>query len=298
MPDSTIGFIGLGAMGEPMARNASSSGLRVLTFDASSAALERAASWGATVCDSLTDLAQRSTLVVTVLPADGHVRDVVGELIAANPALTILDFSTIGTWTFMECVHAAEAAGAKLLAGALTRGVEAAEAGTLALYLDDAIGEDPTAMSVVDAISSSVTFTGAAGTAKTVKLMNNLVVGVNVALIAEVLTVGEKAGIDSAALLGALTQGSSNSLAMRSHFVGHALVGDLGAGKFSTQYMLKDLRLASELARRSGQSALFGGLATSMYRGTVAIGHGSSYYPAVWYWTNRTAGIAPEGDPS
>ncbi|CDJ99074.1 putative 3-hydroxyisobutyrate dehydrogenase [Microbacterium sp. C448] len=298
MPDSTIGFIGLGAMGEPMARNASSAGLRVVIYDANPAALERAASWGATVCDSLADLAQRSTHVVTVLPADGHVRDVVGELIAANPVLTILDFSTIGPWTFMECAHTAEEAGGKLLAGALTRGVEAAQAGTLALYLDDVVREDSTAMSVVDAISSSVTFTGGAGTAKTVKLLNNLVVGVNVALIAEVLTVGEKAGIDPAALLGALTQGSSNSFAMRSHFVRHALAGDLGAGKFSTQYMLKDLRLVSELARRSGQSALFGGLATSMYRGTIAIGHGDSYYPAVWYWTNRAAGFAPKGDPS
>lgn len=288
-----VGFIGLGAMGGPMARNAAESGLRVLVFDKSDQSLQRAAGWGGIACSSVADMARQAQLIVTVLPADRHVVGVLtgedGILTVENPP-EVLDFSTIGPWTYSAMGEIAREKGSHLYAGALTKGVDAAEAGRLALYLDDEVREHPLAMKVVEAISDSASYTGIAGTAKAVKLLNNLVVGVNVALLAEALSVGAKAGIEPAALLEALERGSSRSFAMSSHFRTHALAKDLGPGRFSTEYILKDLRLAAEMARRHGLTTFFGSLASAFYRGANALGHAGDYYPAVWDWTDVIAG--------
>ncbi|MGE3065667.1 MAG: NAD(P)-dependent oxidoreductase [Hyphomicrobiaceae bacterium] len=293
--DPRIGFIGLGAMGLPMAKNLARNLKRsVLAFDVRKDVLADATSWGGKAASSPADVARNSDIVITMLPDEKAVLAALcgsgGIVEGAHAGLTVIDFSTIGPWALKEAAEVLAAKGASLHGGAATLGVVSAEAGTLAVYLDSAAANDPAIAPVIHAFAKTVVATGELASSKIIKLINNLMVAVNVAATAEAVAVAEKADLPPEALVPLIRKGSGASYALNNQIAKNALTGDTGAGKFGVTYMLKDLDIVQEMARRTGQTAFFGALSAAAYRGTKAMGYGPNYYPIVLRWMEHAAG--------
>jgi 3-hydroxyisobutyrate dehydrogenase-like beta-hydroxyacid dehydrogenase len=292
--EQRLGFVGLGAMGMHMARNmAQALDAPVNVCDVSAAAVEAAGEWGGVACASPADVAQASDIVITMVPADHHVRSVFlgdgGLIEGAHKNLIAIDFSTIGAWTITEIAEAFAETGAVAFGGAATRGVPAAKAGTLTVFVDSDPPAFETAKPVIEAFSEIIVQTGAIGSSKVMKILNNLMVGVNVAATAEAVALAGKVGIPAETLIRLIQKGSGSSYAMDNHFAKNLLSANIGPGIFPTDYILKDLRLAGEMARRQRHTLHFGALAMAVYRGTGAMGYDKHYYPAALRWMERGA---------
>ena len=171
--------------------------------------------------------------------------------------MVLLDLSTIGPWTIEAIAGTLAPKGVVVRSGAVTLGVKAAIAGTLAVYLDKDVAEDPGLRPVVDTMAASVLATSGTGNAKIIKLINNLMVGVNVAATAEAFALAEKAGLPAEILHPLIMKGSGASFALANQ-IADAIAGEVGVGRFGTTYILKDLRIAMEMAKRSRHTMLFG----------------------------------------
>ncbi len=294
--DLRLGFVGLGAMGAPMARHmAERLQAPVNVFDVRDAALEAACGWGGVACAAPREVAEKSDVVITMLPDDAAFSAVAlgadGLITGAHDALIAVDFSTIGPWTMRDISKAFAEAGAVAFGGAATLGVGAAVEGRLTVYLDDEAVPFEKVAPVVGAFAETIVPTGPVGSAKVVKIVNNLMAGVNVAATAEAVALGAKAGIPAEVLIPLILKGSGTSYALDYHFRRRLLEGDIGPGTFPVDYMLKDLGLAVELGRRHDHTLFFGALAMAAYRGAAALGYEDYYFPVVLRWMERAAGM-------
>lgn len=287
-----VGFIGLGAMGMPMARNiAERLKIRPRVYDANPKAAQAAASW-ATPCETAAQVPTDGSTVISMLPADAHVKEVAlgatGLVAAKASSFTYADFSTISPDTITHVGERLARRGVATIGGAVTLGVPAAQKGTLAIYVD---GDEQ----VVDvnrylfaAFAESVFYMGDLGKAKLIKLMNNYSAAVNAALTAEALAIGAKAGLDLTTLVNLLEKGSADSYVLRNHFEKFYLKDDIGPGKFGTDYMIKDVNILIDYCRRAKAPLMMGATALSLYRGVSAAGYGKHYYPIILKWLQET----------
>ena len=289
-----VGFIGLGAMGYPMAKNiAAKLDTRPRVYDANSKVLNAAAEW-ATVCRSPREVAEPGGIVLTMLPADQHVKTVAlgpdGIIDSGAKDLVFADFSTISPATLQEVADRLAERGIQTVGGACTLGVAAAEKGTLTVYVDgDEVVVDR-CRPVFTAFAETIAYMGRLGHAKLVKLMNNYFAALNVALTAEALAIGIKAGIELPMLVSLLQKGSADSYVLRNHFEKFYLPGDIGPGRFGVDYMLKDLNILVDYCRRTHAPLMMGATAASLYRGVSADGYGRHYYPVILQWLQETTG--------
>lgn len=289
-----VGFIGLGAMGMPMARNlAERTKTRPKVFDKNPQALEAAAGW-AQVCRSPREVATSEGLVISMLPADAHVTEVVvgpdGLVASSATGYTFADFSTISPETIKNVAAALEPRGVATVGGACTLGVPAAQKGSLAIYVDGDEGVVDACRSLFSTFAQTIVYIGPLGQAKLIKLMNNYLVALNVALTAEALAIGVNAGLELNTIVELLQKGSADSFALRNHFAKAYLGDDIGPGKFGTDYMIKDMNILIDYCRSARAPLMLGATATSLYRGTSAAGYGKHYYPVILRWLQETTG--------
>jgi len=289
-----VGFIGLGAMGMPMARNlAERLRTRPRVYDKNPQALQAAAGW-AQVCHSPRDVATPGGVVISMLPADAHVNEVAlgTDGLAASPVapFTYADFSTISPETIKRVAGELEKRGVSTIGGAATLGVAAAEKGALAVYVDGDEHVVNLNKPTFSAFAKSIFYIGQIGQAKLIKLMNNYLVALNVALTAEALDIGSKSGIDLKTIVELLQKGSANSYALANHFGKAFLADDIGPGKFGTDYMVKDLNILIDYCRSAHAPLMMGATAVSLYRGASASGYGKHYYPVILKWLQEKTG--------
>ena len=286
-------------MGAGMARNlASKWGQPPAVYDKIQKRLEAARDWGV-VCDSPAMVAERSDVVFTMLPNDEIVTEVAlgenGICAGAHPGLILADFSTIGPWTLVDVARRMEGRCRGVVGGAATLGTLAAQQGSLSVFIDEHDGLLETIRPLISCFARELMPSGGLGSAKTMKLLNNLLVAVTVSATAEALMLGEKAGIPAEVSIPVLMKGSGASYALEHHFQGAYLEGTLVPGRFPVSYMLKDLRICQKLAERSNHSMLFGSQAMAAYRGARALGFGEHYYPIVVEWMKHIAALPTEG---
>jgi 3-hydroxyisobutyrate dehydrogenase-like beta-hydroxyacid dehydrogenase len=290
-----IGFIGLGAMGMPMARNlALKLEVRPRVYDANPQALEAASDW-ATICGSPKEVAERGGVIMSMLPADRHVREVAlgpdGVIAAQAQDALYADFSTISPDTIQEVGARLAERGIKTVGGAVTLGVPAAQKGTLTVYVDGDEADVAAGRPAFSAFAETILHMGKLGNAKLIKLMNNYLAALNVALTGEALAIGTKAGIDVATLVKILEQGSADSFILRNHYEKFYLKDDIGPGKFGTDYMIKDVNILLDYCRRAHKPLMLGGVALSLYRAVSAAGYGKHYYPVILKWLQETTEV-------
>lgn len=291
----TIGFIGLGAMGLPMARNIMKKGFPLVAHDIVDSKREAAVAAGAQRAASAKEVAARSDIVITILPAASDVQTAIlgpdGVLDGIRAGSTVIEMSTVDAATVEALAKPIASKGAGLLAAPVVRGVAGAVNGTLGIYA----GGDPAVFErckpVLSAVGTDIEYCGALGTGNTVKLVNNMVVGITVCVLAEAMALGVKGGVDPDVLYESLAKGSANSFVLQNHVRKHAMTGDFREGLFSIDYEMKDLDLALACADNLQVPQSFASLAYQTYQQARALGLSKSYYPAVFQVIERLAGV-------
>lgn len=290
-----IAFIGLGAMGLPMARRlATVGGADVVACDIDAGRLALAAEFASTTT-SIAEAVAGAEAIFTVLPADQHVHAVVEELAHhVSPGQVYIDFSTIGPATITDAASRFADLGVATVSMALTRSTAAAQAGELVLFaggLDDELADrfrEP-----FEAMAIDVRRTAGIPGAKALKLANNMIIACIDVAVCEALVLGESLGATAEEVVAALRRNGADSWALVNHIEKYVLPDDLGPGRFSTRYMAKDVQLFSRMALDVGVPAVLAGLVSAQYRGTVAIGLGDHYHMIVKRWQESAAGRHP-----
>jgi 2-hydroxy-3-oxopropionate reductase len=215
---SKIGFVGLGIMGKPMARNLMKAGHSLVGFDITPGAREAFEADGGAWAGSAKDAAAASEIVITMLPDGPQVEEVVlgpgGVLEGAHAGLTVVDMSSISPIAAQKVGAACAAKGVEFLDAPVSGGEPKAVDGTLAVMVggDKAVFDkmEP----VLKAMASSVTLTGPVGAGNMTKLANQIIVACNIAAMGEALVLSTKAGLDPQVVVDAIKGGLAGSTVM------------------------------------------------------------------------------------
>lgn len=280
----TLGFIGLGVMGEPMCANlARTGGHPVYATDARRAQLDRLAAVGVQACGSAADVAARADLVFLSLPGGKEVEEVCGTIIGSVPrrATTIVDCSTSPVRLTREVASRCEAAGIAYADAPVARTREAAQQGTLSIM----VGATPELFARIErylaCMGSEVTLCGPVGCGQVVKLLNNMMLFEIGSALAEAIAIGRRSGVGERLLLETLSKGSSDSFALRNHGMKAMLPRRFPEDAFGTDYARKDLAYALELAREAGVAAEGAEVAGRRLDAASARGFGRHYWPVI-----------------
>lgn len=283
---TVIGFVGLGNIGGPMGRNmALKHAGDVIAFDANPAAFHILEGTNARRATSLADLAEQADVVFMSLPGSTQVEAVClgeqGLMSGRKKPGTIVDLSTTTVATARQLAPALAERGVDFADAPVARTVEAARRGELSIM----VGADPTVFARIEPflkyIGSDVTHCGGVGCGQVVKLINNALVFENTAALAEMMVLGQRAGVDPTMLLDAVSKGSGDSFVLRNHGRKAMLPRTFPQGGFPPEYALKDIDYLMELANQTGTSAKFTGLARRYYETAAQQGLGGRYFPVV-----------------
>ena len=279
-----FGFIGVGVMGEPMCRNlARKHRGKVIAHDLRPEPLKRLSVDGVMAAGSIAELAAHADVIFLSLPGEAQVRAVGLELsLAARAGQAIVDCSTAPVALARELAAAFTPRGAHFADAPVARTRQAAIDATLAFM----VGCDAFLFHRIEpllrAMGTDVTHCGPPGAGQAVKLLNNMVLSVTVAALAEALAVAKASGVvDPKLLFDALAKGSADSFALRNHGM-KALLPESHPGRaFPVSYMLKDVGYALELARDAGLELQAGGTVKKLLEETVSLGLGDAYHTAI-----------------
>jgi len=281
----SIGFIGLGAMGKPMALNLIKKGFALWVYDIVQEKMKPLIAQGAGACGSSREVAEGCPIIITILPAPPDVRRAVlgkeGVIEGIKPGAILIEMSTIDPITSREVAQALAAKGARMLDAPVARGVPAAEAGTLSIFVggDKKVYEE--CQEILKAMGTDIFHVGEVGCGHVVKMVNNLILAGTITVLSESLVLGVKAGVKPDLLYEALCEGSAGSFALKNQIGQSVMKGVFEEGRFPVDYMIKDLGLAMETGKSLHVPLPFGALAMQVYESARAAGKGKKYYPVV-----------------
>ncbi len=252
MAEEKIGFIGLGIMGKPMAKNLIKAGHTLVIYGGSSAADELKEE-GAESADSYKAVAEECDMVITCLPASAQVEEVYsgdeGLFAGAGEGDLLIDMSTISPLVTKELAREASEHGVKTLDAPISGGEPKAVSGELSIMVGGDEEDFERATPLFEAMGSP-THVGEAGSGQIVKACNQIIVGIVLEGVSEALVLGSKAGVDPAKLMDAVSGGLAGTKVMdqkRDNFLGH----DFDPG-FRIELHHKDLGIALATAREVG----------------------------------------------
>jgi len=284
---STIGFIGLGHMGGPMAANLVKAGHKVVGFDLAPAALEQAVKDGASVADSAVDAVRGADVVITMLPSGKHVLGLYEELLpVATPGTLFIDCSTIDVADAREAHDKAEAAGHRSVDAPVSGGVVGATAGTMAFMVGGSEADFQAASPLLDVMGRKVVHCGDAGVGQAAKICNNMILGISMIAISEAFVLGEKLGLSNQALFDVASNASGQCWALTTNCPVPGPVPTSPANNdyqpgFAVALMDKDLGLAANALRTNGVDAEIGLKAAELYSRFHAAGGGGQDFSAI-----------------
>ena len=213
-----IGFVGLGIMGKPMAKNLLAAGHELVVCDISTTAVAEFTALGARAAATAKEVAEQVGLVLTMLPNSSHVRQVAlgagGIIEGAHPGLGYIDMSSIAPQVSREVSEALDAVGIPMLDAPVSGGEPKAIDGTLAFMVGGPQGLLDSYREVLEVMGASVVRVGEIGAGNIAKLANQMVVGLNIAAVAEALVFAQKAGVDPDAVYQAIRGGLAGSTVM------------------------------------------------------------------------------------
>ena len=278
-----IGFIGLGNMGLPMAQNLLKAGHKVQGFDVSKAQMDALVASGGAAASSVKAAASGAEIVVTMLPAGQHVREVYtgtdGVLSAAGSNTLLIDSSTIDVDSARAVAAAAEKKGLPMLDAPVSGGTGGATAGTLTFMVGGDDAAFTRAKPVLEHMGKTIVHAGGAGNGQAAKICNNMILGVSMIAVSEAFVLAEKLGLDAQKLFDISSKSSGQCWSMTTYCPVAGPVPtspanrDYAAG-FTAAMMLKDLKLAQEAAKAAGAKTPLGAGAEGIYSKYVESGEG------------------------
>jgi len=274
----SVGFVGIGIMGQRMCRNLCKAGFPVVAYDVSPAATARAASLGATVAPDLPTLARQVEVVICSLPTPAAVLSVCegpqGMLAHLKPGAYFCDLSTVDPGTARRVYDAARARGIQALDCPVSGGPGGAEAGTLTIMVGGEAAALEAVRPVFEAIGKKIVHCGGPGAGQAAKLVNQALVGVHTVAALEALLVGRKLGLDLDTMVAILRASSGASFMLENHLRFKVLADDFEPG-FALDLLFKDLTLFLEAAREAAAPALLVGSTLQLYNAARAAGGGT-----------------------
>jgi 2-hydroxy-3-oxopropionate reductase len=277
MPER-IGFIGLGIMGKPMARNLLRAGYELVVHNRGRAPVEELAAEGAQAAFSPREVAERSDVVITMLPDSPQVREVVagerGVLEGIRAGMLLIDMSTISPVVAQALAEAARARGVGMLDAPVSGGDVGARQGTLSIMAGGTDADFARAEPVFQVLGKTIVHVGGPGAGQVVKACNQIVVALTIEAVSEALVLGSRAGVDPATILAVLSGGLAANRVMEvrgRNFLEH----DFTPG-FKVALHHKDLGIALAAGREYGVPLPVTALVEQMLQALRQRGQGES----------------------
>ena len=284
--EAPIGFIGLGIMGRPMARNLVKAGYALVVHNRSRGPVDdlvREGNGAVEAADDPAAVAARAETVITMLPDSPDVRDVVfgdnGLAEAMRQGHLLIDMSTIAPATAIEVAEALAKQDAHALDAPVSGGDKGAIAATLSIMIGGEAADVERAMPLFEAMGKTIVHVGKAGAGQVVKACNQIVVALNYAAVSEALVLGAKAGVDPAKIVQVLSGGlaASRVLEMRGPTM---LKHDFAPG-FRVDLHRKDLGIALATGREQQVPLPVTALVSQIYDAVAAAGRGGLDHSAL-----------------
>ena len=285
-----IGFIGLGNMGLPMAQNLLKAGHDVQGFDMNKAQVLALTASGGQAAASVTAATSGAEIVITMLPAGQHVRDVYlapnGVLSSAGAGTLLIDSSTIDVATARDVAAAADHKGLAMLDAPMSGGVGGAQAGTLTFMVGGGDAAFARALPILEKMGRTIVHAGGAGNGQAAKICNNMILGVSMIAVSEAFVLAEKLGLDAQKLFDISSKSSGQCWSMTAYCPVPGPVPTSPANRdyqagFTAAMMLKDLKLAQDAAKAAGAATPLGADAAKIYGEFVEAGEGPCDFSGV-----------------
>ena len=267
-----IGFIGIGNMGGPMARNLIATGHDVTVFDLSEENVASLVNAGATGAGSARTAVSGADVVVTMLPAGPHVLNVYeGTILGSAPAGTLLiDCSTIDVETSRIVAKMAADKGYPMVDAPVSGGVGGAEAGTLTFMVGGSEADFARAKPVLEKMGKTIVHCGGAGNGQAAKICNNMMLGIQMISVAEAFVLAEKLGLDHQKLYDVSSKASGQCWSLTTYCPVPGPVPTSPAKRdykpgFAAAMMVKDLRLSQGASKSFQAQTELGARALEMY---------------------------------
>ncbi|MFB1295066.1 NAD(P)-dependent oxidoreductase [Mycobacterium sp. pW049] len=289
-----VGFVGLGNMGFPMMSRLVASGMRVTVFDTDAETVTRAVQLGAESAESARGVADRAETVLASLPTPQVSNAVAAQIADGSRVRRFVDLSTVGQQAAQRNCEILADRGIAALDAPVSGGVHGAEAGTLAVMVSGPRDEFEV-LEPVWATLGRVTFVSERpGAAQTMKLINNLIAATTLAVTAEAVVMGTKAGLDAQVMIDVLNTGSGATHASRDKFPRAVLPRTFDYG-FATGLMTKDVLLYLDEAQSLGTPVALAESVAALWRETQDEEGSASDFTSVVKPMERAAGVTVNG---
>lgn len=283
---ATLGFIGLGVMGARMCRNlAEKSNKTVIAFDIDQSKSAALAEVGVKPAASVAAVAEAADMIFICVPGEPQSRKVAfdpGGLVEnCRKGQTVVDMTTATVAINREVGVALAEKGIDFADAPVARGVPAAQNGTLAITVGSSEEVFARIQPYLACMGSEISHCGEIGTGQVLKLMNNMLVFLNVSAISEAMAIATRAGVEREKLFEILSKGSADSFVMRKHGT-HITNGDYPDDQFPITYSIKDMGYALAMAEEYGVDAAGAKLVQERFHKAVDKGLGKLYSPAIY----------------
>ncbi|MGN6590301.1 MAG: 3-hydroxyisobutyrate dehydrogenase [Sphingomicrobium sp.] len=283
-----IAFIGLGHMGGGMAPNLAKAGHEVRAFDLVAEAVDKAREGGCSAAGSAAEAVKDADVVITMLPAAKHVRQVYHDDVAPNAkaGALLIDCSTIDVQSTLEVGDGLKELGFEFVDAPVSGGIAAAAGGTLTFMVGGSDEAFESARSILEPMAKAVIHAGHLGAGQAAKICNNMILGATMAATCEAFVLAQKLGLDPQVFFDISSKASGQSWSMTSYAPVPGVGPDTPAdhdyeGGFAAGLMLKDLKLAEEAAQQVGAFTPMGARAEELYQRFVEGGGGSKDFSGI-----------------
>jgi 3-hydroxyisobutyrate dehydrogenase len=293
-PPASLGFIGVGNMGYPMTARLLDAGYTVRCYDTDTQARRRAADRGAQAVTTLAEVLTGAAAVLLSLPSSDVVEDVLlaGGLAEAVPAGTVLaDMGSSRPSSTRGLGQRFAAGDVGYVDAPVSGGVPGAVAGSLTIMTGGPSWAVERLRPVLDVLGSNVLHVGEAGAGHALKALNNLLSATHLLATSEAMRIGEAFGLDPEAMLDAFNASSGRSGSTEVKWPRYVLPGTFDAG-FTARLMVKDMRIALELAAETGRPALLGEAAVDLWERAAHDLPAGADHTEIVRWVDRAAGQA------
>lgn len=289
----TIGFIGLGIMGKPMAKNLMKAGYNLVVYDVNEEAVEELVNAGAQRGTSSKDVAEKSAILFTMLPNSPHVKEVVlgkdGVLEGAKPGTILVDLSSIAPLASKEIALICKEKDIELLDAPVSGGEPKAIDGTLAIMVGGSEKAFESVKELLLTMGSTATHVGEIGSGNVTKLANQIIVALNIAAMSEALVLATKAGVDPEKVFHAIRGGLAGSTVLNAK-APMVLDGNFKPG-FRLELHIKDLLNALDTAHEIGAPIPLTSVVMEMMQALKVDGRAKEDHSCIARFYEKLAGV-------
>ena len=289
-----IGFVGLGLMGTPMARNLVRAGFEVVVHGRNAATVAQLGAEGARVAGSLREVAADVDVLCSCRVTPQHSRDVFlgpdGAAAAGRPGLLCIDFATIDPATSRAIAAELASREMQFLDAPVSGGPQGAANATLSIMVGGSDADVARARPLLEAVGKNIFHLGGVGNGLAAKLCNNLITGTLHVLIAEAMVLGTRLGLEPRRLYEVLRASSARSNTLERVVPNHFLPGNYEAAS-ALSMIIKDLECITATAKAAGVRLLLPTVAQQCYIEAEGLGHGAKDLVAVILPMEQIAGV-------